>query len=80
MKLRRESTVQKHDRDRNPHRTNSGPLDMQAPDQQQGWIAENKRRIKQCVISNPVISLDRQISSTQRSTTMVDPPNDQIKS
>jgi hypothetical protein len=47
---------------------------MQAPDQGQGLIAECEGRIKLHVISNPAISLDRQISSIQRSTTVVDPP------
>jgi hypothetical protein len=58
----------------------SVPLNTQAPDQRQGLIAEHEERIKLYVISNPAIILDRQISSTQRSTTMVDPPNDQNKS
>jgi hypothetical protein len=53
---------------------------MQAPDQGKGLIAEREGRIKLHTISNPAISLDRQISSTQRSKTMVDPPKDQIKS
>jgi hypothetical protein len=47
---------------------------MQAPDQGQGLITEREGRIKQRVISNPAISLNCQISSIQRSTTMVDPP------
>jgi hypothetical protein len=37
---------------------------MQAPDQGQGMIAEQEGRIKLHAISNLVISLDRQISST----------------
>jgi hypothetical protein len=49
-------------------------LDTQAPDQGQGLIVEREGRIKLHVISNPTISLDHQISSTQRSTTVVDPP------
>jgi hypothetical protein len=56
MKLRRECALQKHDQ------IKSGPLDTQAPDQRQGWIVERKRRIKQRVIPNPTISLDRQIT------------------
>jgi hypothetical protein len=47
---------------------------MQVPDQGQGLIAEREGRIKLHAISNPAISLDHQISSTQRSTTVVDPP------
>jgi hypothetical protein len=35
---------------------------------------EREGRIKLHVISNPAISLDHQISSIQRSTTVVDPP------
>jgi hypothetical protein len=47
---------------------------MQAPDQWQGLIAESEERIKLYVISNPTIILDRQISSIQISTTVVDSP------
>jgi hypothetical protein len=35
---------------------------MQAPDQGKGLIVEHEGRIKQRVISNPTISLDRQIT------------------
>jgi hypothetical protein len=47
---------------------------MQVPNQGQGFIVEREGIIKQCVISNPAISLDHQISLIQRSTTVVDPP------
>jgi hypothetical protein len=47
---------------------------MQVPYQGRGLIEEHEGRIKQCVISNLAISLDHQISSIQRSMTMVDPP------
>jgi hypothetical protein len=35
---------------------------MKAPDQGKGLIVEHKGRIKQCINSNPAISLDRQIT------------------
>jgi hypothetical protein len=57
-----------------------GPLDTQVLDQGKGLIAEREGRIKLHTISNPAISIDHQISSNQRSTTMVDPPKNQIKS
>jgi hypothetical protein len=50
------------------------------PDQGQGLIVEREGRIKPHTISNTAISLDCQISSTQRSTTLVDLPNGQINS
>jgi hypothetical protein len=49
-------------------------LDTQVPDQGQGLIAEREGRIKLYVISNPTIILDHQISSIQRSTTVVNSP------
>jgi hypothetical protein len=49
-------------------------LDTQAPDQQQGLIAEREGKIKIYVISNPEIILYRHISSIQRSMTVVDTP------
>jgi hypothetical protein len=47
---------------------------MKALDQGCGLILEREEKIKQCIISNLAISLDCQISSIQRSTTVFDPP------
>jgi hypothetical protein len=74
MKLIREITLQENDE------IKSRPLDMQEPYQWQGWIAKREGRIKLHTISNPAISLDCHISSTQRSMTLVDIPICHIKS
>jgi hypothetical protein len=50
------------------------PLNTQALDQGHGLIAEHEGRIKLYIISNPANSLDHQISSIQRSMTMVNSP------
>jgi hypothetical protein len=49
----------------------SRPLDMKVLDQGQGFIVESEGRIKLYIISNPTIILDREISSIQRSTIVV---------
>jgi hypothetical protein len=51
---------------------------MEAPDQGKGLISEREGRIKQCLNSNPSISLNHRSSPTNRSTVGINSTTKQV--